>query len=271
MICKSLSLKTQPGEEWRPVVGYNGRYEVSNLGRVKALAYTYTDSMGRTIPHKPHIMKSRIQKQTGYPTICISINGKPHHPSIHRLVAEAFLPNPDNLPCVNHKDEDRSNSILSNLEWCSYQYNRNYNKNKIKNREGWYNNRAKRKRKIYQYTLGGLLVNVYDMWPSEFKDKYGLKIQGCLNHNKDTAGGYVWRYEGDPFSYKKREIYGPQMFVEMYDSDGKLVKTFDGVTKMLKELGTCKQTFNGSKDKNGLFHYHGYTFRKIRKKDVFNN
>lgn len=212
------------------------------------------------------ILKINIQKQTGYPYVTLTKDGKTKHGTIHRLVAEAFIPNPLKLPCVNHKDEDRENSILSNLEWCSYSYNVCYNNNMRVRMESRYRNNGSKK--ICQYTKDGVLVKTYNMWPLDFYHKYGLKIQGCLNHNKATAGGYVWRYEDDPFSYKKQEYHGPQKIVEMYDKNNNLVKTFDGVTKMLKELGTSKQTFNGSKDENGLFHYKGYTFKKIRKAEI---
>lgn len=266
MICRSLSLETQAGEKWRPVAGYEGIYEISNLGRVKSLSRDSVDSLGRHRCLKEHIMKLQIQHQTGYPYVGLAKDGKSKQGTIHRMIAEAFLPNPNNLPCVNHKDEDRENSILSNLEWCSYSYNACYhNDMRVKNETRYKNNGS---RKICQYTKEGVLVRTYDMWPRDFWHKYGIKIQGCLNHNKATAGGYVWRYEGDPFSNDLLNIHGPQMIVEMYDNDNNLVKTFDGVTRMLKELGTCKQTFNGSKDENGLFHYKGYTFKKIRKAET---
>lgn len=255
-------MKTQVGEKWKPVVGYEGLYEVSNLGRVKVRRRELVDSMGRHTVISERIVKIQISKSTGYPYVGLTKDGKRKNQNTHRMIAEAFLPNTYNFPCVNHIDEDRCNSVLSNLEWCTYEYNRNYNKNKVKLRKGWYANREERKRSIFQYTIDGKLVHIYDMWPSEFMDIYGLKIQGCLNHNKATAGGYVWRYENDPFSYNVQEYHWPQKIVEMYDKDNNLVRTFNGVTKMLKELRTSKQTFNGSKDENGMFHFKGYTFKK---------
>lgn len=266
MLCKSLSLETQTGEEWRPVVGFEGLYEVSNLGRVKSLKREFTDSMGRHIIRPFKILKILIQSQTGYPYLTLHKNKKQYHPNIHRLVAEAFLPNPDNLPCVNHKDEDRTNSILSNLEWCTYGYNNTYNNNQRVRQTTRYRKRGSRK--ICQYDLNGNLIRKYDMWPLEFQRIYGMRIQGCIDGSKQTAYGYVWRYEGEPFNYTPKHIHGPQMIVQMFDSKGLLVKVFDGVAKALQELGTCKQTFNESKDENGLFHYKGYTFKKIRKSSL---
>ena len=87
----------------------NGRYQVSNLGRVKSL-----------IGHE-NILKPDLR--TGYYSINLCKNGKYKHIRIHRLVAEAFLPNPDNLPEVNHKDEDKMNNSVKNLEWCTHAQN----------------------------------------------------------------------------------------------------------------------------------------------------
>ena len=111
-------------EEWRDIKGYEGKYQVSNLGRIKSLNYRGT--------HKHEIMKPR-KTTVGYEMITLTKNGIPSQFLIHRLVAEAFIPNPNNLPCVNHKIDDyehRSDNRVENLEWCTYRYNNTYG-NKI--------------------------------------------------------------------------------------------------------------------------------------------
>lgn len=106
-------------EEWKDVVGFEGFYQVSNLGNVKRKKLLRLSGGGR------------------YVQVILSKNGKSYGKSVHRLVATAFLPNPDNLPCVNHKDENPKNNCVDNLEWCTYKYNNEYNgrvdkcKNKI--------------------------------------------------------------------------------------------------------------------------------------------
>ena len=99
-------------EEWRAVPGYEGLYEVSNTGNIKSLI-------------KNKIIKYFINKK-GYRLVSLSKNGIIKKFSVHRLVAQAFIPNPDNLPQVNHKDEDKTNNNVDNLEWCDAKYNTNY-------------------------------------------------------------------------------------------------------------------------------------------------
>lgn len=102
-------------EIWQPVKGYEN-YEVSNLGRVKSLSYNNTG--------KEKILKPF--KNNNYLYVNLLRNGNRKFFLVHRLVASAFIPNPEGFPEVNHKDEDKSNNSISNLEWCSKLYNNNY-------------------------------------------------------------------------------------------------------------------------------------------------
>ena len=108
-------------EEWRPIPGYEGLYEVSNTGRVRSL--DKYDSMNR-------FLRGRILRLftdgLGYLRAQLYSNSKRKSFLVHRLVAQAFIPNPDNLPQVNHRDENPSNDSVDNLEWCDGKYNVNY-------------------------------------------------------------------------------------------------------------------------------------------------
>lgn len=108
-------------EVWKDVKGYEGLYQVSNLGRVRSL--DHIDTLGRH--RKERILAGGLGSE-GYLTIILCRDGKHKTHIIHRLVAQAFLDNSDNLPQVNHKDEDKTNNVVSNLEWCTAAYNMNY-------------------------------------------------------------------------------------------------------------------------------------------------
>ena len=110
------------GEVWRPVKGYEGLYEVSNYGRVKSLK--------RNTAHER--IKSPIKDRDGYLIVCFNKNGKQSNKRIHRLVAEAFIPNPNNLPQVNHKNEIKTDNCVENLEWCDNKYNARYGTRSIR-------------------------------------------------------------------------------------------------------------------------------------------
>lgn len=107
--------------EWKDIPNYENLYQISNNGVVRRLQ-SY-DSRGHL--RNPRTRKTRITKK-GYPQVGLYKNGIETKFLIHKLVAETFIPNPDNLPCINHKDENPLNNCVSNLEWCTYKYNANY-------------------------------------------------------------------------------------------------------------------------------------------------
>ena len=101
-------------EQWKPIQEFNGEYEVSNIGRVRSMK-RYKGVVGR-------IMPQTIQRK-GYYAVTFWMNNKAYCRKVHRLVIEAFTPNPDSLPCINHIDGNKLNNHVSNLEWCTYQAN----------------------------------------------------------------------------------------------------------------------------------------------------
>lgn len=103
-------------EEWKDIKGYENKYQISNLGRVKALDYRRTG--------KEQIIS--IKNNKGYSEVALWKDSKRKMFMVHRLVAQAFIPNPNNLPQVNHKDENKTNNIVENLEWCTQSYNNSY-------------------------------------------------------------------------------------------------------------------------------------------------
>lgn len=115
-------------EQWKYVIGYEGLYKISNEGKLKScerkihVAHRGYDGF-KTVKEKE--MKTRINNM-GYESVKLCKDNKYSEALIHRLVAQAFIPNPNNLPCVNHKDENPLNNCVDNLEWCTQKYNCNF-------------------------------------------------------------------------------------------------------------------------------------------------
>lgn len=149
------------------------------------------DELGTVRNKKGHVLVQ--QTYSGYKCVGLWKNGMGKIEKVHRLVAEAFIPNPDNLPCVNHKDENKLNNSASNLEWCDYLYNNSYGENAPLKRM----NEARRKR-VAMCDHDGKVLAVFNSATEAEKhtgihqsniSKCCLKRPNCL-----TAGGYVWKF-----------------------------------------------------------------------------
>lgn len=112
-------------EIWKPVKGYEGLYEVSNKGRVKSLK-RYSVRFGHQKELVGEKLMSLHKSSEGYIIVHLSKDGERKSKSVHRLVAQAFIPNPHCYPLINHKDENKANNHVENLEWCTQEYNVNY-------------------------------------------------------------------------------------------------------------------------------------------------
>ena len=190
-------------EIWKPVKGYEGLYEVSNLGRVRSFdKYVSCTRNGveMDILHKGKILKP-VKRQHGY--LGVMLYGKGGHAtrgfktfSVHRLVAEAFIPNPNGLPEVNHIDEDKTNNKAENLEWISHINNTNFGTAQLRRSQKMRNNM--RSKPIGQYTKDGKLVAVYPSLAEVHRQKgYAqANISKCAQGSKQYshAYGYLWRY-----------------------------------------------------------------------------
>lgn len=169
-------------EIWKDIKGYEGKYQVSNLGNVKSLERFRTGKSGSKVYVPEKLLKGKIDKD-GYVeyALCVGEHKKAKYYRAHRLVAEAFLPNHNNNPIVNHKDENPQNNCVENLEWCSEQYNTRYSISVP----------------VLQYSINGDFIRKWDCI-TEIQDKlhiYRSSICACCKGKHKTAGGYKWEYE----------------------------------------------------------------------------
>ena len=183
-----LDINTQ-NETWKDIKGYEGRYQVSNMGRVKSLERTATVKNGSKRTIRGRILKPFSDRDGYLRAVLCNGGGKKKKFFVHRLVCEAFLENTENKPCVNHIDENKTNNTVSNLEWCTVAEN---------NAHGTRNARsAKARRKpVGQYTRDGKLVKV---WQSTIEVERQLgyaqsNISAAARGKLKTAYGYVWKY-----------------------------------------------------------------------------
>lgn len=179
------------------MVGYEGKYEVSDLGRVRSLNYLRKG--------KAKLLKQQLDKH-GYKRVRLYKDGKAKTLLVHRLVTIAFLPNPNNLPMVNHKDENKTNNNVDNLEWCTVSYNNNYGtKNKraseslSKSMTGKKGKDANGSKPILMYDKKGNFIRRFDAIAdaNEYfgKDRTCSSIGECLRGRNKTAYGFIFKYE----------------------------------------------------------------------------
>lgn len=183
-------------EIWRDIKDYEGLYQVSNWGRVKSLGN------GKSNNSKERFLRPG-KDGCGYLQICLCKNGKTKMFLVHRLVATAFLENPNNLPEVNHKDEDKTNNFVGtpendyrdgNIEWCYGEYNKNYGSRNERISKTMTN--GKLSKKVLQFTKTGKFVRE---WPSANEcGRNGFNhghIVLCCNGERKTHKGYIWKYK----------------------------------------------------------------------------
>ena len=170
---------------WLPVLGFEGVYEVSSLGQVRN--------------QKGEILKQGIKRTpcTCYKVVHLWKDGAYYTKYVHRLIAEAFIPNPNNLPMINHKDEDGTNNLISNLEWCTREYNVNYGTAKERRAKKIRGRESEKRKPVLQYDLDGKLVarhnSVADAANSVCCSTNDIS-KVCLGQRK-TAKGFVWKHD----------------------------------------------------------------------------
>lgn len=181
-------------EEWRAIEGYEGLYEVSTKGRVKSLNWKNMREEKCLFLKKHNKGYLQVELANG--------NGKKTF-LVHRLVAKAFIENPNGFRMVNHKDENKTNNCVENLEWCSNSYNvlysiarRKTRTNRVSTRKGCRFHGANSEKRIVQTKHNGEVVRVWADSRTIFLET-GMSdwsISECCRGNRKTAYGFKWRY-----------------------------------------------------------------------------
>lgn len=183
-------------EVWKDIKGYEGLYQVSNLGRVKSFDVYIKVGIknAETALHKGRILKPMKNRQ-GYMRVELCKGGERKAIFVHRLVASVFIENPENKVCVNHIDGDKQNNCVENLEWCTYSENMQHAFDTGLKRCK-YGKEHHNHSEVTQYDLQGNFIRLWYGF-HEINRVLGFdyrNIHACCNGKQKTAYGYVWRY-----------------------------------------------------------------------------
>lgn len=257
-------------EIWKDVKGFEGRYQVSNLGRVRSLDWPR---------HKGRVLKLMIGKKWGYYVVNLAhIDGYVKTFNVHRIVAMTFIPNPDNLPEVNHKDENKLNNVVcfnsdgsidvdrTNLEWCTGMYNLRYG-TRVERMQKLVN--EPRMRPVNQYDFRGKLLYSYKSL-SEASQMTGINVRTichiCRKNGAHSARGYVFRYSDDDtpwvyFDESKCQGNKERMrAIDQFDINGNFIRTYESNQEASRVTGFSRRAIwsvLSHKQKTT----HGYIFR----------
>ena len=187
-------------EIWKPITNYEGLYEVSNLGNVKSLEKTILRSDGIK-KHLPNRVLNPYINNDGYSVVNLYKDKKTQTFYVHRLVAEAFIQNPENKPFIDHIIPVRvgGTNEISNLRWCTIEENNNNPITRERIRVVSEETRKKRYKPILQYTLSGELIREWSC-AMDAQKALGINnshIYDCARGERKTCGGYIWKYKNE--------------------------------------------------------------------------
>lgn len=188
-------INNTPMEEiWKDIPGYEGYYQVSNLGRVRSLDRVIIRKGNHKQTWRGCTLKNKTYSN-GYKFVILTT---PEYGAksklLHRLVAIAFIPNPNGLPQINHKNEDRTDNRVDNLEWCTAKYNINYGNRSAKHR-------LTQIKRVFQFTLDGTFVAEYDSVTDASRITGIGNIAAACRNKYSRAGGFLWSYTNIPPRY----------------------------------------------------------------------
>lgn len=208
-------------EEWRDVVGYEGLYQVSSFGRVKSLDRIIHYPSGKIYHLTEKILTNR-RDNYGYEYVGFYKDGKAKNFKVHRLVADAFVPNPDNLPQVNHRNEDKTCNVPDNLEHCTQLYNMNYGTLRKRSVAEWKKHYTKERHGMYgKHHTDEARKKMSDAVIERLSDKTNHPLYG--KHHSDETKSKISKANSIPI-------------VQLDPITGELIKEWEGAAQAAREL-----------------------------------
>ena len=219
-------------EIWKDISNYEGKYEVSNLGRVRSLSYNGTGEI--------KFLKQSTNKR-GYKRVGLCKNGKMKNCYVHRLVAITFIPNPNNHKEVNHKDENPANNNVNNLEWCTSEYNNNYG---TRNKRAGESKKGKSFSEEHKKKLSESHKGKHRSEETKKKISKSLRGENSPFYGKHLSEEHKKKMsESHKGKYKGKDHPGSKPIL-MYDKEGNFIKRFDCVADASEYFGKDRSCSN---------------------------
>lgn len=212
-------------EIWKDIPGFEGYYQVSTLGKVKSYD-RYVNYKNKGLALKKGKFLSPKTSNTGYLEVTLVKNNKYYYKRVHRLVADTFLPNPNNYPYINHINENKKDNNVENLEWCTAK----------QNAEAYHTTRTL----IYQYTLEGDLVKTWNSITKAAEALGGDKtgVQHCCFGKIKTYYNFIWTYSPlTKHELQKRTENETLVKVQQLDINNNVINTYNSMTEAAYAVG----------------------------------
>ena len=259
-------------ELWKDIVGYEDIYQVSNMGNVRKIA-PFSRKMDCSICN-PYQLK-KVKSSTGYVHVQLVKDGRSSTINVHKLVAQAFVPNPENKPEINHIDADRSNNISTNLEWVTHVENMVHAVKLSHIDTSIMRSHKKRMYTVLQYSVQGKFIKEWEC-VDDIVAEYGIRrctVYACLNKHHKSSFDYMWikRFPGDliqdriePLNWMTGKTQKPRSRkIIQLDKQNKVVHIWDSYHELEDDKSFGKNTIaNIMKCANGTRKYaYGFIWK----------